>query len=90
MITLVMKGMGIAVVVIFFLTAFITGIWYDDYTLGNFEFTKWIYLITGIITCLMSFATFSKAEFTNHTFMFIPIVFWGVGFTALGIYQFML
>jgi uncharacterized membrane protein YqjE len=88
--TIIMKGMGIAVVVIFFLTAFITGIWYDDYTLGNYEFTKWIFTITGSITCLMSLGTFSKQEFLNHTLMFIPIIFWGIGFTALGIYQFVL
>lgn len=88
--TVIMKGMGIAVVVIFFLTAFIVGIWHDDYTLGNFDFTKWIFLITGIITSLMSLGTFSKPQFLNHTLMFIPIVFWGIAFTVLGIYQFTL
>ena len=88
--TVIMKGMGIAVVVIFFLTAFIVGIWHDDYTLGNYDFTKWIFLITGIITSLMSLGTFSKPQFLNHTVMFIPIVFWGIGFTVLGIYQFTL
>ena len=88
--TIIMRGMGIAVVVIFFLTAFITAIWYDDYTLGNFEYTKWIYLITGIITGVMSLGTFSKEDFTKHTLMFIPIVFWAVFFTGLGIYQFTL
>ncbi len=84
----IMKGMGIGVVVTFFLVAFITSFWHEDYTLGNTDFTKWIFLITGIVTLLMSLGTFTKEKFMQHSLMFIPIVFWGALFSMLGIYQF--
>jgi hypothetical protein len=85
-----MKGMGIGVVVIFFLIAIIVSFWHEDYTLGNTEYTKWIFLLTGSVTLLMSLATFQKEKFMQHSLMFIPIVFWGILFLVLGIYQFTL
>ena len=85
---IVARGMGIGVVVTFFVVAIIASFWYDDYTFRNTEYTKWIFLFTGIITLLMSFGTFKKEKFLQHTVMLIPIVFWGICFLVLGIYQF--
>ncbi|MFT4601317.1 MAG: hypothetical protein ACI857_001497 [Arenicella sp.] len=60
MTSIVAKGMGIAVLVIFFIVAGICSFWYDDITFGNFKYMKWLYLYTGIIASLMSLAIFTQ------------------------------
>jgi hypothetical protein len=88
--SVVMKGMGVAVVIVFFAAAGLMAIWYDNITLGNFEYTKWVFLITGVISLLLSLSTLSKEKIMKHTLMFIPIIVWGLIFLTLGIYQFTL
>tara|TARA_B100000809_G_C15136176_1_gene530698 strand:+ start:4106 stop:5071 length:966 start_codon:yes stop_codon:yes gene_type:complete len=94
MISIVWRGAGILVPILFFVSGFITSYWYDDVTLGNTEYMKWTLLGPGILLTIIGLFLLpvSKDPETgkwkyagNHDLFWIPMVVWGVLFLGFSI-----
>lgn len=94
MISIVWRGAGILVPILFFLSGFITSYWYEDVTLGNTEYMKWTLLWPGILLTLIGLAllpigtdeeTGKKKYVGNHDLFWIPMVVWGILFLSFSI-----
>lgn len=92
--TIVWKGAGIMVPIAFFVTWWIVGYWFDDDSFFNKEFLSWFFLWAGSILTLIGLLVFptyrdsdtGKLKYDDgNTFMWIPILVWGLGFLAYSI-----
>ena len=98
MISIVWRGAGILVPILFFISGWITSYWYEDITLGNTEFMKWTLLWPGILLTLIGLFVlpFEKDPETgklkyvgNHDLFWVPMVVWGVLFLFFSVKFFM-
>lgn len=94
MISIVWRGAGILVPILFILSGFITSYWYEDVTLGNTEYMKWTLLWPGILLTLIGLfllpigtdeETGKKKYVGNHDLFWIPMVVWGILFLSFSI-----
>ncbi len=94
MLSIVWRGAGILVPILFFLSGWITSYSYDDVTLGNTEYMKWTLLWPGILLTLIGLFVLpiKKDEETgkwkyvgNHDLFWVPMVVWGILFLSFSI-----
>jgi len=98
MISIVWRGAGILVPILFFASGFIMSYWYDDVTLGNTEYLKWTLLWPGILLTLIGLFVLpiekdpetGKTKYAgNHDLFWIPMIVWGILFLGLSVKFFM-
>lgn len=94
MISIIWRGAGILVPILFFLSGWITSYWYEDVTLGNTEYMKWTLLWPGILLTLIGLTllpiatdpeTGKKKYVGNHDLFWIPMIVWGILFLSISI-----
>ncbi|MDG1475815.1 MAG: hypothetical protein P8Q14_01580 [Vicingaceae bacterium] len=94
MISIVWRGAGILVPILFFASGFIMSYWYDDVTLGNTAYLKWTLLWPGILLTLIGLFVLpiskdpetGKTKYVgNHDLFWIPMIVWGVLFLGISI-----
>ena len=93
----VWRGSGITVPIFLFISGWIVSYWIEDTTLGNSLFIGWTMLWAGIILTLQGVAVWGGGKpdpdtgeiltKKGHDFFWIPVVFWGLGFLAMGIWK---
>ena len=95
--TIVWRGAGILVPILFVGSGLLMSIWYDNPTLGNGPYLAWTSMISGILCLLLGLATLpgkTTDEETGqvvskkkHDFFFLPIIVWAILLLGLGIYN---
>lgn len=89
------RGFGIAVPIIFFLSAWITSYWFEDTRLLNSGYIGWSMLWAGIVLIFFALASFGETVDENgqptgkkayNDFFWIPIWLWSLGFIGGSIY----
>lgn len=89
------RGFGIAVPIVFFLSAWITSYWFQDTRLMNAGYIGWSMLWAGIVLIFFALASFGQTLDENgqptdkkayNDFFWIPIWIWSLGFIGGSIY----
>jgi len=87
------KGIGILVPIVIVGIGYLSSLFYEDRRLGNTDLMGWALLWSSIVLILVGvpISTKSKREGTKsdlwqHTFFFIPILFWGILSLILSVY----
>ena len=91
------RGLGILVPIIIFLSGLLMSVWFEDTRLGNYPFIGWSLFWAGIVISILGAMLFGGGGAVNpntgeigkgksHDFFWIPMLFWGIGLTGLGIW----
>lgn len=92
---IIWKGFGLIVPIALVGIGYLTSLFYDDKRLGNTDLLGWTFLWSSIIFLIVGIGFSSVGEdekevkhkpLWQHTFFFIPILFWGIILLAFSVY----